>query len=297
MEENNSIPFLDMTIKREDNHLLLSTYRKPTHTNVYIPYASHHPDRIKQGVIRNLYDRARKVCDASLLPKEEEYLKDVFRSNGYPPEYIRRTIRPRPPRKEQETTEKRFVSLPYVKGVSEKLGKILARYGITAAHKSRPTLKNQLCHLKDPIPRDQRKGAIYKITCGCSQQYIGETLRPFQTRIKEHKVACHKGEQNKSAVAEHRFKCDKDIEWDNVTVLDYESNFRKRKIKEAMEIQENSTSPGFGMNRDTGFFVHPVWSTFIPSPKTPDVSPSAQSALPEGSTTTQQKLSSSQPSH
>ena len=43
-ENNNKTAFLDTLVTRgPDGKLLTSVYRKPTHTNQYLAYDSHHP--------------------------------------------------------------------------------------------------------------------------------------------------------------------------------------------------------------------------------------------------------------
>ena len=46
--------------------------------------------------------------------------------------------------------------------------------------------------------------AVYQIPYSFGQVYIGETIRRLETRLKEHKSACSKGQLEKSAVAEPR---------------------------------------------------------------------------------------------
>ena len=42
-ERDNTIPFLDITVTRDSDCLVTTTvYRKPTHTNQYLAYDSHH---------------------------------------------------------------------------------------------------------------------------------------------------------------------------------------------------------------------------------------------------------------
>ena len=65
-EHNFSLPFFDVLVKRDSRydsittHSLLSTtiYRKPTHTNRYLYYTSHHPSKHqKLTVARTLLSR------------------------------------------------------------------------------------------------------------------------------------------------------------------------------------------------------------------------------------------------
>ena len=51
VEEDGALPFLDVLVKREGNSLMMSVYRKPTHTDRY--RSSHHP-RTKAGIVKCL---------------------------------------------------------------------------------------------------------------------------------------------------------------------------------------------------------------------------------------------------
>ena len=57
IEKDNTIPFLDTSVSRDSNDLLTTTvYRKPTHTDQYLAYDSHHPQSVKRGIVKCLYD-------------------------------------------------------------------------------------------------------------------------------------------------------------------------------------------------------------------------------------------------
>ena len=50
IEKGNTIPFLDTTVTRDLDGLLTTTvYRKPTHTDQYLAYDSHHPRSVKRA--------------------------------------------------------------------------------------------------------------------------------------------------------------------------------------------------------------------------------------------------------
>ena len=73
---NGSLPFLDVQIKMCMGSLDTFVYKKPTHTDRYLHYASHHHPRVKTGIALCLKDRAEKICgpNSSNLGEEKEQL-------------------------------------------------------------------------------------------------------------------------------------------------------------------------------------------------------------------------------
>ncbi len=57
-------------------------YRKPTHRDRYLHFKSHHPNHVKRGIVRCLYQRVRRVTNMSENLKEKHIYK-VLPSNGY----------------------------------------------------------------------------------------------------------------------------------------------------------------------------------------------------------------------
>ncbi len=72
--------FLDCLLKRESDGMLTSTvYKKPTHTDRYFHFKSHHPNHVKRGVVRCLYQRARRVTNmGDNLKEKEKHLHKVL---------------------------------------------------------------------------------------------------------------------------------------------------------------------------------------------------------------------------
>ena len=68
------------------------------------------------------------------------------------------------------------VTIPYIKGTSETISRILQPYNIRVAHKPTTTLRQLLTNVKDRDEPNNRQGAVYKIKCSdCQASYIGET--------------------------------------------------------------------------------------------------------------------------
>ena len=81
-----SIPFLDtIVMPQPDNSLLTSVYRKPTHTDLYLHWDSHHHMSAKFSVINILKYRAKTVCsNHQLLKEEDDHLNRALRRCKYP---------------------------------------------------------------------------------------------------------------------------------------------------------------------------------------------------------------------
>ena len=83
-EKDNQISFLDVLVKRKDGVFKTSVYRKPTHTDRYTHFTSHHHPRVKTGTIKCLARRAEKICDKENKGKEVTHIRNTFLKNGYP---------------------------------------------------------------------------------------------------------------------------------------------------------------------------------------------------------------------
>ena len=130
LEEGGSIPFLDTRVTRKvDGKLDVTVYRKPTHTDRYLHFSSHHPTHVKKGLVRCLYDRARNITkEASNLETEKAHLSGALQRNGYPAAFVRAASqeskpRERDPEEAQGEGKPTLMMLPYVAGVSERIRK------------------------------------------------------------------------------------------------------------------------------------------------------------------------------
>ena len=56
-------------------------------------------------------------------------------------------------------------TIPYIRGTSETIARILQPYNIRVAHKPITTLRRLLTNVKDKDKPEDRQGAVYKIKC------------------------------------------------------------------------------------------------------------------------------------
>ena len=60
VKQGGQLPFLDLLLNRTENGgLKLQIYMKPTHTDQYLNFSSHHPIEHKLSVVRTLLERSQ----------------------------------------------------------------------------------------------------------------------------------------------------------------------------------------------------------------------------------------------
>ena len=140
-ENDNGIAFLNVSVSREPDGRL--TTRKPTHTGQYLAYDSHHPQSVKRGIVKCLYDRAKRlVTKPSVISAEKKHLSSVLVSNGYPSSFVQKISKARTaPKKEPVAEFKSTAVLPLKRGCNNgPLGQqLLARTVRIEMHQSQPT--------------------------------------------------------------------------------------------------------------------------------------------------------------
>ena len=153
-----------------------TVYRKKTHTDRYLPFHSYHGMQAKANSVRTLMRRAHDLTsDQHLLKEELHHVRGVLRCNGYPNKMMRKYKVQQRKEKEKkddhdEEDENKPLStakIPYVKGLSEEIRRILGRYNIGTVFRTTQTLGRILTKVKDPTPPEERPGIVYKIKCIC----------------------------------------------------------------------------------------------------------------------------------
>ena len=90
LEEDGKLPFLDTLLHQQnDGSIDIIVYRKPTHTDRYLQFSSHHPHQDKVGLASCLFHRARTIAQGNNVVTEEEHLGRVLAGNGYPETLIK----------------------------------------------------------------------------------------------------------------------------------------------------------------------------------------------------------------
>ena len=142
-------------------------------------------------IIRTLTRRAELACDSpDNLHDETDSLNNVL-SKNYKADFVRRNTHSNT----DSNTQRLYV--PYIRGNSETITRILQPYNIRVAQKPISTIRRLLTNVKGKDKPENRQGAVYKIKCcDCQAPYIGETGRNLSTRLTEHKRTTRNGDVN-----------------------------------------------------------------------------------------------------
>ena len=160
---------------------------------------------------------------STCFSQKNNYNDDFNRRNIYRPTESYATNR--------NPTPVTTVTIPYIKGTSETISRILQPYNIRVAHKPTTTLRHSLTNVKDKDELNNRQGAVYKIKCSdCLGSYFSETGRNLNTRLTEHKRATRNGDAH---IAVHRQPTNHNIDWDSAQCLTYTANYFQRQTLES----------------------------------------------------------------
>ena len=251
-ESNGQLPFLDILLNREeDGSISTSVYRKATHTDQYLSFHSHHPAAHKRAVVRTLMCRAEALSSSGVSRAQEEKLvSQALQGNGYPKGFIHKHTCPQPDqRTPRDQVARGSVTLPYISGLSESIRRVLAPLAIQVTFRPYRTLRQELVHPKDPVPANRRKGVVYSIPCAeCPRTYIGQTGRSLDHRLREHHRALKNGDVGSSALAEHVFSANHQVDLSKAMVIDAHNHTQTRCMLESWHIQHHQ-SP---LNREKG---------------------------------------------
>ena len=257
---DDKLAFLDTkVIINEDATLRTIVYRKPTHTDQYLNFKSNHHIQHKRSVVRTLLNRINTVVSTEEDKiQEREHVTRVLRDNAYEEWMFEtpRTSRNSSPQRTSKQKAGKSYPIPYIHGLSEKIGKIYRAHGVNFYYKPMNSIRNILVHPKDPTPNSKKCGVIYHIKCqDCPQHYIGETARNLGQRLKEHQ----RKTGTLTAVGEHIHTLNHHINPEETKVLGREDKFWRRKIHEAITIK--ALQPP--LNRDQGYHLPPIFDDLV----------------------------------
>ena len=221
-EANETLPFLDVEIKLNDDSYDSWVWRKKTHTGVLLNFTAIAPTKWKRGLILCLLNRVWDICSSvTYFDREVAKLQKIFESNGYPVKFFKYTLERFRNTKNKETNKDSendsiSIKIPFIGSPSIKLAKSLSGiFNDTFDIKLSPVFTSfkvkTYFGLKSRTPKFLCTNVIYEFKCLCdpSVSYIGVTSRPLCTRVDEHLNVSQKSNAEVSAISKHLHTCQK----------------------------------------------------------------------------------------
>lgn len=273
-EKENSIPFLDVLIIRDQNQLITNWYHKKSWSGRYMDFSSNLPKIYKKNTVLILAEKIIKLSDPKFHQNNFNILKSVLIKNNYPENFIHKMFNKVKHKSNhgntnnyhnQNSNPPRRISLPYVQGLFEKLKSFLLKYNIQAVARPHTNLYIPLfSKLKDKITKDKQTNIVYKSKCECGSEYIGKTGQTLKKRTQQHiadSTSHAKSEESMSALSLHLKNSTHHITLDNFTILEKESNPLKRSIKEMIHIKKSKNT----LNKQTDTkYLENIYDNLIP---------------------------------
>ena len=196
--------------------------------------------------------------------KNKTIIFNTLKFNNYPPNLIKKllasithktniTIDNINEHKPNNTQEKTYRSMTYVKNISEKIEKIINTHTTNTrlAHKNNNCLHNVFSKLKDKVPLQKKTNTIYMIPClgsdehgPCDETYVGQTKQYLEKRLQNHRrdLRCvNESTTGRTALVDHFHNLNHYPDFGSVSVLGTQRNLTKRLTIEALHIYTQNT--------------------------------------------------------
>ena len=214
-EENNSMSFLDAKFTRKEDGSVKSTvYRPNTHTVAYLSLKSMWLSILG---LKSVTDNTKEKKKINSGTKNKDYRSQVL--------------------------------IPYMEGVSERIHRVMKKYGVATA--MRPTPPSCACWYIYKVELAEQGELVYQTPCkNYGAQYIGGSVENTTRRTQEGRRQGY-GKRllmsnfNKSVLTDHSTA--------EHHIIDWERAKRTQQIKEAIWTRKTKTP----MNKDEGNYELP----------------------------------------
>jgi hypothetical protein len=267
---NSRIPFLDMTLIKENGKIITNFYRKPTSSGRILNFHSAHPFHMKRNTAINFIKRIKRLSDRRFDEENKKIIVDTLTKNGYPNKFIKKMIKkfkyfePKPylPKETQNDASKnvnlKYAAMPFIPNFSHTLSKKLKNINNNIQFAYRPCNKlsqRVFTNTKTPIDSLNKAGVVYKIECmgnsteECEGVYIGETSKKLNVRLEQHKRDIKSNStkiktSNCTALIKHINEKRHKFNPDKAKILSSnQNNTYKRRFMETAQIQVNKPAP------------------------------------------------------
>ncbi|XP_057324626.1 GATA zinc finger domain-containing protein 14-like [Microplitis mediator] len=128
-----------------------------------------------------------------------------------------------------------FFRFPFIRQLSSRISECFKGTEWRPAFYNLKTVGLLFTKSKDQVPKGKQSELVYKITCECGKSYVGQTKQLLHKRVYQHKHDCKPMnilKPQKTALAKHHFDTGHNFNFNNVEILDMESNYLKKNISE-----------------------------------------------------------------
>ena len=201
-EKDHTLNYLDISLHKTPTNIKTAIYRKPTFTDMIIPFNSNHPTQHKYAAIRHLYNRLSSYnLQHNEHAQELNTIHNILHNNSFP------IFQHKPPTqntKTQDTSRPTHIwaNFTYIGKETSYITNIFRHTELKMAFRTSNTLGNLLTKKHQYHDTYSRSG-VYKLNCPkCNKAYVGQTGRQFSTRYKEH-MADFRHNNDRSSFAKH----------------------------------------------------------------------------------------------
>ncbi|KAI4472863.1 hypothetical protein M0804_015578, partial [Polistes exclamans] len=230
VENNKTLPFLDLKIiRKEDGSILTDWYVKPTSSGRCLNFKSNHPISQKIGVVKGLLFRALTLSSKEFHNNNKEKIEIILKNNNYPTSLIHMIFNKFRLVKEQEKepNNKKIIRFPFIKPLSNRINKCFKNTNVKLVFYNLVKIKSIYTKLKDKDDKLEQSNLVYKIPCECEKCYVGQTKQKLKKRLDQHRndsKPTNAQKTNTTALAEHHFKTGHIFKFDETKILDKEDN-------------------------------------------------------------------------
>lgn len=260
-EADGKLKFLDMILRRENNTITTEWFPKDVDGR-YLNFTSVSPFMHKNNTIIALVDRALKLTHAKYRVNTLKTVKQILAKNNYPCFLVEKVIRERLHKmyntlqQHNANDTNKFITVPYIKGLGEKLSRYLRQYNFKLAFKPIDKIKDTLfTKTKDKISKDKNVNVVYEIPCGaCDKSYIGETSQFLCKRLNQHKYNVKTKNISGTGLSQHTIEEGHIFDFEKTKILDKVTNSYTRLITENFHIKIKGDENVVNKQKDSANF-------------------------------------------
>ena len=216
-QSTGNLTFLDVEIQVNNNKFDTWIWRKPTNTGLTLNFYAVCPRFWKEGLIKCMLHRAKKLCSNNILFENEvNKLRKIFNNNGYPTTFFNRILdtfyQERKEKESESSINHKFAfKIPYLGKPSSSFFKNIRnlmkrKFEVEIYPIFKTTKVRNYFNIKNRTPWYLQSNVVYKYTCSrdVNVTYIGSSSRHLIVRAKEH---LNENLSNKSSIRSHIKNC------------------------------------------------------------------------------------------